>query len=88
MAAGTGRPIDDSVGPTLGLLVVILTVVLSYGAVWTRSLQGDDFCMGSIANAGGYWGAVSYWLNHHQRAVVLGLADRLRCSAFPASRTR
>ncbi len=75
MAAGKGRQSASNDGLALGLLVVTLAVVLSYGAVWTRALQGDDFCMGSIANAGGYWDAVTYWLNHVNGRVLLALGQ-------------
>jgi hypothetical protein len=84
MAVAIGRQIAGHAGPVLGLLVVTLTVVLSYGAVWTRSLQGDDFCMGSIANAGGYWEAVSYWLNHinGRWLLALGQIEMFRLPGF------
>lgn len=54
-------------------IVLALAMLLSYGAVWTRALQGDDFCMGYEANAYGFWGSVYNWLNHHNGRLFLAL---------------
>lgn len=55
--------------------VVGFAVLLAYGAVWTRGVQGDDLCMGELATAHGYWDAVRIWLENWNGRVFLALTQ-------------
>jgi hypothetical protein len=55
--------------------VVWIAVLLAYGAVWTRGVQGDDLCMCELASAQGYSEAVRTWLNNWNSRLFLALTQ-------------
>jgi len=55
--------------------VVSLAVLVAYGAVWTRGVQGDDLCMCELASAHGFWDAVRSWLNNWNGRLFLALTQ-------------
>lgn len=57
------------------LTVVALAVLLAYGAVWTRGVQGDDLCMCELATANGFWDAVRSWLNNWNGRLFLAMTQ-------------
>ncbi len=56
-------------------LVILLAVLVAYGAVWTRGVQGDDLCMCELATANGYWDAVRIWLESWNGRLFLALTQ-------------
>ena len=56
-------------------LVILLAVLVAYGAVWTRGIQGDDLCMCELAATNDYWDAVRQWLNNWNGRLFLALTQ-------------
>jgi len=65
----------DSRAQTWAYLVIILAVLVAFGAVWTRGVQGDDLCMAELATANGYWDAVRSWLENWNGRLFLALTQ-------------
>lgn len=55
--------------------VIVLAVIVAYGGVWTRGIQGDDLCMCELANTRGYWEAVLSWLQNWNGRLFLALSQ-------------
>jgi hypothetical protein len=62
-------------GQAWAYLVLLFSVAVAYGGVWTRGVQGDDLCMGELANKHGYWEAVRYWLENWNSRLFLALTQ-------------
>jgi hypothetical protein len=56
-------------------IVIASTVLLAYGAVWTRGVAGDDLCMCELATSTGYWDAVQVWLQKWNSRLFLALTQ-------------
>lgn len=67
--AGVGR------GQAWAYTVVWFAVLLAYGAVWTRGIQGDDLCMCELASANGYGDAIRSWLENWNGRLFLALTQ-------------
>jgi hypothetical protein len=57
------------------LAVVWLLIIIAYGAIWTRGVQGDDLCMCELASAHGFWDAVQKWLQEWNGRLFLALTQ-------------
>jgi hypothetical protein len=57
------------------LAALLLAVLVAYGAVWTRGLQGDDLCMCELATSRSYWDAVRTWLDNWNGRLFLALTQ-------------
>jgi hypothetical protein len=56
-------------------MVISLAVLVGYGAVWTRGIQGDDLCMCELAATNDYWDAVRKWLDNWNGRLFLALTQ-------------
>lgn len=56
-------------------VVLGLAILVAYGGVWTRGVQGDDLCMCELASMHGYWEAVRLWLQNWNGRVFLALTQ-------------
>jgi hypothetical protein len=62
-------------GQAWAYVVIGLSVLLAYGGVWTRGIQGDDLCMCELANTRGYWEAMLFWLQKWNGRLFLALTQ-------------
>lgn len=62
-------------GEQWALAAISLAILVAYGAIWTRGVQGDDLCMCELASAHGYWDAVQHWLNNWNGRLFLALTQ-------------
>lgn len=62
-------------GQAWAYLVLWFAVVVGYGGVWTRGVQGDDLCMCKLATTNGYWEAVLLWLQNMNGRLFLALTQ-------------
>jgi hypothetical protein len=56
-------------------ITLVVAILLAYGAVWTRGIQGDDVCMCELATSRGYWEAIQSWLETWNGRVFLAAAQ-------------
>ena len=56
-------------------VTLVATVLLAYGAVWTRGIQGDDVCMCELATLNGFWDAVHFWLHKWNGRLFLAVTQ-------------
>ena len=55
--------------------IICFAVLVAYGGVWTRGIQGDDLCMCELASTHGYWDAVQHWLKNWNGRLFLALTQ-------------
>jgi hypothetical protein len=76
-APAAGRTPEARFGPgqAWALGVVCVAVLVAYGGVWTRGIQGDDLCMCELASVHGYRDAVRLWLKNWNGRLFLALTQ-------------
>lgn len=52
-----------------------VAVLVAFGAVWTRGIQGDDLCMAELAASNDFFTAVGKWLAQWNGRLFLALAQ-------------
>jgi hypothetical protein len=82
MPQGAGAALVRDRSHAWAQVTLVLAVLLAYGAVWTRGIQGDDVCMCELATSRGYWDAVRFWLQTWNGRFFLA-ATQLGTYALP-----
>lgn len=67
----------SSISDIMAITLLFLTILLSYGLIHTRGLQGDDFCMGWLAYRSSLIDGVLFWLENFNGRAFLALIQQL-----------
>lgn len=67
----------SSISDIMAISLLFLTILLSYGLIHTRGLQGDDFCMGWLAYRYSLIDGVLFWLENLNGRAFLAVIQQL-----------
>jgi len=67
----------SSISDIMAIGLLFLTILLSYGLIHTRGLQGDDFCMGWLAYRSSLIDGVLFWLENYNGRAFLAIIQQL-----------